>query len=40
MVINYGKAVKQLVEKLEVLIVPSDESAKDAAEQERKEVAL
>jgi hypothetical protein len=39
-VVKYGKAVKQLVEKLEAFWVPSDESAKDAVEQERKEVSL
>jgi hypothetical protein len=39
-VVKYGKAVKQMVEKLESFLVPSDESAKDAVEQERKEVAL
>jgi len=35
-VVKYGKAVKQLVEKLEAFLVPSDESIKDAVEQERE----
>jgi HEPN domain-containing protein len=36
MVINYSEAVKQLVEKLEAFLVPSDESVKDAVEREKE----